>query len=58
MGSFGRYNGGGTGASSYDRSIYLELANAPKDLRRDLKQARCRIVEPRLNICLLGKNIL
>jgi hypothetical protein len=52
MGSFGLYKGG---ASTYDRSIFLELGNAPADFRRDLKQARCMILSPRLNICLLGK---
>lgn len=50
LGSFGRYNGG----SSYDRSIFLELYNAPNFYNRDLKSARTRLVNPRLNLCLLG----
>ena len=54
MGSFGRYTGDGGASVGYDRSIYLELANVPNDFRRDLKQSRCRIQYPRLNLCLLG----
>ena len=56
MGSFGRYSGASNG--SYDRSIYLELANAPSEFRRDLKGTRCYIEEPRLSLCLLGNKFI
>ena len=55
MGAFGRYSGGGSSALAYERSIFLELANSPRDFRRDLKQGRCCIKNPRLNLCLNGK---
>lgn len=51
MGAFGRYSGGG---ALYERSIYLELANAGRVFKRDLKNERTKIVAPRLNICVLG----
>lgn len=51
MGSFGRYSGGG---SLYDRSIYLELANAAGDIRRDIKSERIFVDKPRLNLCMNG----
>ncbi len=51
LGAFGRYSGGG---ALYERSIYLELANAGRVFKRDLKTERTRIVNPRLNICVLG----
>jgi hypothetical protein len=50
-GSFGRYSNGG---ALYERSIYLELFNAKDTFRRDLKNKKTRIANPRLNICLLG----
>ena len=50
LSSFGLYKGSGT----YDRSIFLELANGYSEFKRDLKQARCNIKQPRLNMCLLG----
>ena len=53
MSSFGRYSG--TSSAGYDRSIYLELSNASEEFRRDLKNARCVIDDPRLSIGLLGK---
>ncbi len=49
LGSFGRYNGG---SAQYERSIYLTLANAKEDFRRDLKTERTSIIKPRLNICI------
>ena len=51
--SFGRYGNGGT-AANYDRSVYLDIANASEVFSRDLKGQRCRIYKPRLQICLLG----
>ncbi len=51
LGSFGRYNGGSV---QYERSIYLTLANAQEDFRRDLKTERTSITKPRLNMCLNG----
>lgn len=51
MGAFGRYSGGGV---LYERSIYLELANAGRVFKRDLKTERTKIVSPRLNMCVLG----
>ena len=50
MGAFGRYIGG----ALYDRSIYLELANAGRAFKRDLKTERTKIESPRLNMCVLG----
>ncbi len=50
-GSFGRYSNGG---ALYERSIYLELFNGKETFRRDLTKKKTRIVNPRLNICLLG----
>ncbi len=52
LGSMGRYTGGG--GASYDRSIYLELANASDEFRRDLKSERNCIARPRLNLVLNG----
>ena len=52
LGSFGRYNG--SGSANYERSIYLTLANAQNNFKRDLKQERTSIIKPRLNICLNG----
>ena len=54
VGQFGRYNGGGNSALMYERSIYLELGNAPGDFRRDLKISRCSITDPRLNLYMNG----
>ena len=45
MGSFGLYKGASSG--SYNRSIYLELANSLDEFRRDLKGSQCHIEEPR-----------
>jgi len=53
MSSFGRYGNGGS-AANYDRSVYLEVANASDVFSRDLKGQRCRIIKPRLQISLLG----
>jgi len=50
--SFGRYGNGS--AANYDRSVYLEVANAGEVFTRDLKGSRSRIHNPRLQICLLG----
>jgi len=50
--SFGRYGNGS--AANYDRSVYLEVANAGEVFTRDLKGSRSRINNPRLQICLLG----
>lgn len=50
IGSLGRYSNG----ANYDRSLFLSLYNAPSSLDRDLKSGRTRLVEPRVNICLLG----
>jgi len=55
LGSFGLYKGG---AGQYDRSVFLELGNAPTDFRRDLKQSRCHISNPRLWIALLGNYLI
>lgn len=55
MGSFGRY-AGGNAAALYDRSVYLELANADDSFTRDLKGLRCLIQVPRVSLCLLGKS--
>ena len=52
MGSFGRY-AGGNAAALYDRSVYLELANADDSFTRDLKGLRCLIQDD--SLCLLGK---
>ncbi len=49
-GQLGRYNGG----SSYDRSIYNELFNGDGSFSRVLSKFSYIIVNPRLNICLLG----
>jgi len=54
IGAIGRYNGGGSSAVMYERSIYLELGNAPRDFRRDLKINRCLIKYPRCNLCMNG----
>ncbi len=54
IGALGRYTGGGNSAVMYERSIYLELGNAPRDFRRDLKVGRCCINYPRLNLCMNG----
>lgn len=51
LGSFGRYNAQG---ANYERSVYLECANAGDDFRRDLKMYRCCVEFPRISICLLG----
>jgi hypothetical protein len=51
LGAFGRYSGGG---ALYERSIYLELANAGRAFKRDLKTERTRICTPRLNMSVLG----
>ena len=53
LGLFGRYSRRGNGAL-YERSIYLELANATAgdDFRRDLKSEKTIIEKPLLNICL------
>lgn len=52
MSSFGLYKGGD--GKSYDRSIILELFNAPKIYRRDLTNSRIYIQNPRLNLSILG----
>ena len=44
----------GSNGAGYDRSIILELFNAPKQFKRDLKGERTTITNPRLNICVLG----
>ena len=49
-GQLGRYSGG----SSYDRSIYNELFNGDGTFSRVLSKVAYIIVNPRLNICLLG----
>ncbi len=49
-GQLGRYSGG----SSYDRSIYNELFNGDGTFSRVLSKVSYIIVNPRLNICLLG----
>jgi hypothetical protein len=49
-GQLGRYSGG----SSYDRSIYNELFNGDGTFSRVLSKISYIIVNPRLNICLLG----
>ena len=51
MGSLGRYSGGG---SKYERSIYNDLFNGSSSFNRALTKASYNIVNPRLNICLLG----
>ena len=52
MSSFGLYKG--SNGAGYDRIIILELFNAPKQFKRDLKVERTTITNPRLNICVLG----
>lgn len=52
LNSFGLYKG--QNSSSYDRSIYNDLYNAPDFYRRDTMNSRQVIKEPRLNICVLG----
>ncbi len=52
MSSFGLYKG--SNGAGYDRSIILELYNAPRRFKRDLKSSRTIIENPRLNICVLG----
>jgi hypothetical protein len=52
LSSFGLYKG--SNGACYDRSIILELYNAPKQFKRDLKGCRTTIQNPRLNICVLG----
>ncbi len=52
LSSFGLYKG--SNGAVYDRSIILELYNAPKQFKRDLKGSRTLIRNPRLNICVLG----
>ena len=42
------------GTASYERSIYLELADAGGEFQRDLKSERTFISNPRLNLCLNG----
>jgi hypothetical protein len=51
LGSFGRYTNGG---SSYDRGVYLELFNGKDEYIRDLCNKSTHIVNPRLNLCMLG----
>ena len=51
LNSLGLYKGGN---SSYDRSIILELYNAPSKYRRDIKDKKTLIINPRFNLCLLG----
>jgi len=53
LGSLGRYSSG-TGAASYDRSIYLSLWGALDSYERDLKSERTRIDNPRLNLSVNG----
>ncbi|RNA05204.1 hypothetical protein BpHYR1_040782 [Brachionus plicatilis] len=52
LNSFGLYKG--QNSSSYDRSIYNDLYNAPSFYRRDTANSRQVFKEPRLNICVLG----
>ncbi len=54
FGSFGRHTS--ANGASYERSIYLELANAPDVFQRDQKFSNGRTIinNPRLNLCLLG----
>jgi hypothetical protein len=52
MSSFGLYKG--SSGAGYDRSIILELYNAPSKFKRDVKSKRISIENPRLNICVLG----
>ena len=50
LSSLGLYKGN----STYDRSIILELFNAPSKYRRDLKDKKTVISNPRFNLVLLG----
>ena len=54
-GSFGRYSPGG---ASYERGIYLELYNTKRsfkrDIKKDMKSEKKKIINPRVNLCLLG----
>ena len=49
--SFGLYKSGAH-AMGYDRSIFLELYNAPNRYYRDLKGERSVLVGPRVNLGL------
>ena len=56
FGQQGRYTNGG---AMYDRSVYLDLYNCKNTFKRDTKndinnKKRCKIVNPRFNLCLLG----
>ena len=52
LSSFWLYKG--SNGAGFDRSIILELFNAPKQFKRDLKGERTIIMNPRLTICDLG----
>ncbi len=47
FGALGRYSE----KSSYDRSIYSTLFNAPPELSRDLAKSSTVLQEPRFNMC-------
>ncbi len=51
IGGMGRYNNGG---KEFDRSVFLQLFNAPQYYKRDLKQGRTQCNKPLLNITSLG----
>lgn len=50
-GSLGRYNNGGV---AFDRSVYLEMFNGPKEYNKDIKNVQTCLINPRINITLAG----